>query len=72
MPIQKDLAEKMLARADRDGLPPEHEMRTTAEAFASALKGFFATPQTCAVKAFFSRWATARGVWCRYTGEPLL
>lgn len=62
----------MTARADRDGLPPEHEMRVSAEIFAAAIKGYFGEPQTCAVKAFFGRWARARAAWCRYTGEPLI
>jgi len=62
----------MFARADQDGLPPEHELRTLADSFATAIVGYFATPQTCAVKAFLGRWARARSAWCRYTGEPLI
>jgi len=72
MPILRNLPERMIARADKDGLPPDHELRILAASFAAAVKGYFAEPQTCHVKAFFSRWARARSAWCRYTGEELL
>lgn len=66
------LAARMIAYADQQGLGPDHEMRLAADAFDSAAKGFYAKPQTCAVKAFFGRWAKARRIWCKYSGEELL
>lgn len=66
------LAEKMIAFADQQGFELGHEMREAAAAFDSAAKGYFAVPQTCAVKAFFGRWAKARRIWCKYSGEALL
>lgn len=66
------LSIKMIAYADAQGFPPEHEMRTAAAAFDEATTGFYATPQTCTVKAFFARWAKARRIWCEHTGENLI
>lgn len=66
------LSAKMIAYADAHGFEPEHEMREAAAAFTSAAEGYFGTPQTCAVKAFFGRWAKARRLWCKYSGEELI
>ena len=66
------LAKKMRARADKDSLPEDHEMRTRANAFDEATKGFYGEPQTCDVKKFMGCWARARRVWCDYTGEALI
>lgn len=65
------LADKMRARADRDGLPADHEMRKLADAFDRASVGHLSTPQTVAVRGFFGAWAKARGAWSRYTGEAI-
>lgn len=37
-----DLAVKMIARADTDNLPHDHEMRTRSAAFDEAAKDFIA------------------------------
>lgn len=65
------LSAKMTTYADAQGFPPNHEMRTAATRFDEATKGFYATPQTCAVAVFFGRWAKARRIWCEHTGENL-
>lgn len=70
--MKADLAEKMLARADADRLPPDHRLRVRAVEFDRAAKGYFADPQTVPVKPFFGAWARARRAWCDYTGEPLI
>jgi len=67
-----DLAIAMLAKADADGLPDDHDMRTRAAAFDEAAKGFYGEPQTCDMKRFMGCWARARRTWCDYTGEPLV
>ncbi|WP_428419233.1 hypothetical protein [Methylibium sp.] len=66
------LPARMLARADADGLPADHPLRTTAAAFAAAIEGFYATVQTVPVSRFMGAWARARRAWCEYTGEALL
>lgn len=70
--MDTDLATKMLAVANRDNLPQEHILRTLAEDFECAVKGFFGEPKTCDVKKFMGCWARARKAWCEYTGEPLI
>ena len=67
-----DLSKQMLARADADQLPPEHELRTKATAFNEATAGFYSDPQTCDVRHFVGCWARARKAWCAYTGESLI
>lgn len=62
----------MRARADQDGLPPDHALRTLADEFQAAADGFFATPQACSVKGFVGAWTRARRTWCAYTGQPLV
>jgi hypothetical protein len=70
--MKAELAKKMIARAEADGLPEKHEMRTRASAFDEATKGFYGDPQTCDVKKMVACWSKARHTWCEYTGEPLL
>ena len=67
-----DLAVAMLARANADGLPDNHDMRAMAIAFDEAAKGFYGEPQTCDAKKFLGCWARARRTWCDYTGEALV
>jgi hypothetical protein len=67
-----DLAEKMVARADADGLPADHELRTLAAKFDEAATGFYSVPQTKTVQQFMGHWARARQYWCKYSGEPLI
>ncbi len=69
---QTELSEKMIARADLDSLPGDHEMRTLALEFDNTCQGYFATPQTVSVSQFLGSWARARRVWCNYTGEDLI
>jgi len=66
------LAVKMLARADSDNLPNDHDMRSRAMAFDEAAKGFYGNPQTCDLKKFMGCWARARCAYCDYTGEALV
>lgn len=67
-----DLGERMIARADADGLPADHELRVKGAAFSEAAAGFYADPQTVNVKQFMGHWARARSLWCAYTGESLV
>lgn len=67
-----NLTVAMLARADIDGLPDEHDLRIKANEFNDAAKGFFGEPQICDMKRFLGCWARARRAWCDYTGEALV
>lgn len=67
-----DLAGWMLARADADGLPADHQLRTLAKAFDEATRGYMAEPQTVTVKDFMAAWARADRAWCDYSGEALV
>lgn len=67
-----DLGERMIQRADADGLPADHELRVKSAAFSEAAAGFYGDPQTVDVKTFIGHWARARRAWCDYTGDPLI
>ena len=67
-----ELSYRMRARADADGLPANHELRTTADAFDNAAMGYLAHPQTVPVRQFFGNYARARLAWCAYSGESVL
>lgn len=69
---KQDLPEQMRARADFEGLPPGHELRTKAAALDQAILGFFSEHQTVTVQQFVGAWARARKAWCAHTGEALL
>jgi len=43
-------AKKMIAWADEKGLPADRDIRTRAEAFEEATRGFYAEPQECDVR----------------------
>jgi len=64
-----DLAKKMVSRADADGLPNNHNLRTLAAELDNAppLDG-----SVEAIKSLLGRWARARRAWCDYTGEDLV
>lgn len=67
-----DLAKNMLSLADRLALPADHELRTMAGAFNTAVQGFFATPQTVSVREFVGVWARCRKALSQYSGTPLI
>jgi hypothetical protein len=70
--INTELAKRMVARADADGLGADHQLRDLATKFEAAAVGFYSEPQTVTVKSFMGAWARARRAWCNYTGEPLI
>ena len=72
MKTDTDLGRRMRARADADGLPADHQLRTHADAFDKAATGVYGTPQTTSVTEFMGAWARARKVWCAYSGEASL
>lgn len=72
MTHQTELGGQMVARAEADNLPADHELRERAEQFESAAAGFFASEQTVSVRQFAGAWARARKAWSRYRGEPLV
>ena len=67
-----ELGEQMVRRADSEGLPRDHVLRTAAAEFELATEGYYSDPQTVPVAKFFGAWARARSIWCKYTGEPLV
>ena len=66
------LAQKIIERADRDGLADDHALRRAALAFELATNAFYAPEQTATVAQFVGAWARARRAWCAYSGEPLV
>jgi hypothetical protein len=67
-----ELANKMLALADDENLPPDAALRVHAVALNNAAEGFYATPQTCRAETLLGCWARARRAWCDYTGDALI
>lgn len=61
-----DLGKKIIARADRDGLAPDHPLRVAAEAFNDAVV------EGAEPRKLLGAWARARRLWCEYSGEPLI
>ena len=70
--MDTELAGRMVIRADKDGLPEDHDIRTKAQAFEDAAVGFYAADQTHTVKQLMGSWARAKRVWSEYTGEPMI
>lgn len=68
--METPLAKQMIERADRDGLPEDHVMRRTAQAFDEISVNYAMGKST--PKGLLGAWARARRCWCNYTGEPLL
>ena len=62
---QTDLSRKMRSIADRDGLPTDHDMYTTAQQFDDAVLSGIA-------RKILGAWARARKVYCDYTGDNLI
>lgn len=61
-----DLGQKMIARADKDGLAKDHPLRVAAEGFNVA------HADGASARKLLGAWARARRIWCEYTGEPLI
>jgi hypothetical protein len=70
--MSEGLVERMRAKADAEGLPKNHVLRTNAAALEEALKGYVSDPQTTSVPRMVGTWAKARRIWCEYTGEDLI
>jgi hypothetical protein len=70
--VSTPLSQAIIRRANADGLPENHELRSAAKAFDEVAEGFFAKLQTYTVSQFFKAWADTREAWCAYSGEPLL
>lgn len=66
---RSNLPTRMVALADRDGLPIGHPMRIRAAEFEAKLD--YGAPGWTAQN-MIGAWARARRVWCDYTGEPLV
>ena len=60
------LPERMLARANRDKLPEDHELRVLAKELNRLIE------TTAGAALIVPAWARARRAWCRYTGERLV
>ena len=66
------LTTRIRARADVDGLPVDHELRTLSEAFEIANAGYWGDPQTVPVKNYMGAYARLKLTWHKYSGEPLV
>ena len=69
---QTELSQKMIARADADGLPADHELRRLASEFDEATAGYWGEERTVTPKHFMGCWARARKAWSAYSGERLV
>ena len=67
MQVTSPLAEKMVRRADKDGLPEGHELRVKAKELDAAI-----TNPNFDARKMLGCWARARKAWTTYTGEPLI
>lgn len=73
MSAKPDLDEKMIQRADRDGLAPDHVLRVRAKELQDIENEFLsASHDEGKAKRMLGAWARARRAWSEYTGEPLL
>ena len=68
--MNTDLARIMIARADADELPPDHELRTLAQAFDKATDALNSADGNHDMRAFLGAWSRARACWSRYAGVP--
>ena len=66
--MKTSLAKRMIARADRDGLPEDHAMRRIAQEFDEICVKYAMGKST--PKEALGAWDRARSCWCNYTGEP--
>lgn len=67
MPEPQSLPERMVARANADGLPADHEIRV----LAADLETIASDPTTSTPK-LLGTWARTRKAWCAYSGESLI
>jgi hypothetical protein len=66
------LAEAMRERADADGLPADHDVRTTADKLEDAAKAAWSDGTPDKIREMLRWWARARIAWNKYSGEPLI
>jgi hypothetical protein len=67
--VSPSLPERMVARADADGLPADHILRIRAAQFEKWID--VEAPGWSAAN-FVGAWARARRAWCDYTGDSLI
>lgn len=72
MEPRDSLADRMRARADADGLPASHDVRTTADKMERAAEVAGREGGVDNVRAMLSAWVRARKAWNAYTGEPII
>lgn len=70
--MDTNLAQRMIDRANKDGLSHDHELRVKAIDFEEAAQGFFAEEQTVSIKKFMACFARAKMAWCDYSGDTLI
>lgn len=70
--MKTNLAKKMIARANADALPAEHDLRKLALEFENAAKGYYTKPQTVSADSFLGTFARAWKSWSAYSGESFL
>lgn len=72
--MDTELAKKMIAIADRDNLPEDHELRVKALEFEEIYRKFFHfnEPDETTTKQFLGTWTKARKAFAKYTGTDIL
>ena len=70
--MDSNLGKRMVAAADKDGYPADHNLRLLAQKFEAAIAGFYTDPPTVTVQQFMGHYARARRAWCEYSGDDLV
>jgi len=62
-----NLSERILTRADKDGLAVDHPLRKQALLFSEVVGS-----KESSAKKILGTWARTRRMWSEYSGEPLI
>ena len=68
----KDLPERMVKLADKEAFDALHELRVSARDLSEAFDDYFRDDPKITVGSFLGRYARARRIWCKYSGDPLV
>lgn len=74
--IKTELGQRVLARADEDCLPVNHELRSLVMKFEQASTDLYsphgpADPKA-ATKSMLGSWTRLKRAWSNYSGDPLI
>ncbi len=71
--MNANLTDMIIARADSDNLPDDHELRVAAKKFTKICKEYHdCKNDKVSIEQFIGTWARTRRLWTNYTGESLI